>query len=352
MKLLMKTAMIFYSALAALLMPLHCAAAGDFVGVRQITIRSDERGRDLAVTIWHPADAGGTAVTLGESRFFNGTSAILDAPITRGKHPLILLSHGAGLGGTPDAVSWIAAPLAEHGFIVAAPIHPGNGGAYRSAAETMKLWLRPGDISATLTALEKHSLFGKHLETGKIGALGLSMGGSTILALAGARIDPNRLANYCDGDVTNASLCGWVRQSGVDLHEMDMRTADRDNRDKRITFAMAIDPAPVDVFQSTTFSTISIPLVLVNLGSPGTISRTTLASGIAKAMSKSSYSVIEHASHYSMFGVCKPETTAATVIEQIGEPICSDGTGQSRVQIHEQLITLARTAFERELKPD
>ncbi len=352
MKLLTKIATMFCGTISPMLIAHHSAAASEFVGVRQIVAPSKERGSDLVVTVWYPADAGGKPVTLGESVFFVGTSAMLEAPISGGKYPLILLSHGAGLGGTPQAMSWIATPLAKQGFVVAAPTHPGNGGANRSAAETMKLWLRPADISATLDAVERQPLLENHLEPGRVGVLGLSAGGNTALALAGARIDPVRLASYCDSDALNPSLCGWIRQSGVDLHAMDMQLAGRDNKDSRIEFAMAIDPAPVDVFQTDAFSRVSIPVEIVNLGRPGTIPQTALASGIAKAIPEGNYSTIGDASHYSMFGECKPGAADIADSEKIGDPICSDGGGQSRVEIHEQLLNMATEAFDRELKTE
>jgi predicted dienelactone hydrolase len=349
MKRLIKIA-IFFCGISPTLVVHHAATASEFTGVQQITASSKERGSDLSVTVWYPANAGGQSVTLGESVFFLGTSAMRDAPIARGKYPLILLSHGAGLGGTPQAMSWIATPLAKQGFIVAAPTHPGNGGVNRSAAETMKLWLRPADISATLDAIEKDASFKDSLETGMVGTLGLSMGGGTALALAGARIDPMRLASYCDTGALNVSLCGWMRQSGVDLHAMDMTPADRTNKDKRIRFAMAIDPAPVDVFQVGTFPEISIPVEIVNLGRPGTIPLTALASEIAKAIPEGKYATIKDASHYSMFGECKPGGAAIAEVEEIGDPICSDGDGQSRLKIHQQLLDMVAGAFTRELK--
>ncbi len=352
MKLLIKIATMFCSTISPILMVHHSAAASEFVGVRQIVAPSKERGSDLTVTVWYPADPGGKPVTLGESVFFVGTNAMLEAPSSRGKYPLILLSHGAGLGGTPQAMSWIATPLAKQGFIVAAPTHPGNAGANRSAAETMKLWLRPADITATLDAIEKDALFKDSIEADRVGALGLSAGGNTVLALVGARIDPVRLASYCDTDTLNPSLCGWVRQSGVDLHAMDMKLASRNNEDKRIQFAMAIDPAPVDVFQANTFSDVSIPVEIVNLGRPGKIPRTALASGIAKAIQEGKYSTIEDASHYSMFGECKPGAAEIADSEQVGDPICSDGGGQSRLDVHNQLLKMVTEAFDRELKTD
>ncbi|TPM56286.1 dienelactone hydrolase [Mesorhizobium sp. B2-2-4] len=326
------------------------ADAADDVGVRQIVAPSKERGIDLDVTVWYPAQPGGETVNLGDTELFVGTSAMRNAPVSGGKFPLILLSHGAGLAGNPQALSWIATPLAGRGFIVAAPTHQGNTGPKRSAAETMKLWLRPADLTATLDAIRKEAFFRGHLEQGRTGVLGLSMGGNTALAIAGARVDPKLLAAYCDTDLLNASLCQWVQQSGVDLHAMDLRLAGRDNRDERIRFAMAIDPAPSDVFDLKSFGGIKIPVEIVNLGRPGKIPATADASGIAKEITRASYATIEDADHFSMFAECKPGAAAIIASEQIGDPVCDDGGGRSRGEIHAQLVEMAVTAFSRMLK--
>lgn len=301
------------------------AIASDNVGVRQIAAFSKERGTYLDVTVWYPASSGGKSVMLGESAFFKGTPAMQNAAISVGKFPLILLSHGAGLAGTAQAVSWIAAPLAKGGFIVAAPTHPGNGGENRSAAETTKLWLRPTDITSALNAIGGASFFKEHLQHNAVGILGLSMGGSTALAVAGARMDEKRLASYCDTDALNPSFCGWVRQTGVDLHAMDLRSSSRDYADKRVRFAMAIDPVPVDVFEFQSFSKVSVPVKLVNLGQSGRIPVTADAAKIAQVIPKGSYSLVEDASHYSMFAECKPNAAQLAEAEQVGDPICADG---------------------------
>lgn len=327
----------------------HIADAADSVGVRQIAAPSRERGVDLDVTVWYPAQPGGTSVMLGESVFFVGTPAMRDAPISDGRFPLILLSHGAGLAGSAQALSWIAVPLARRGFVVAAPTHPGNSGAQRSAAETMKLWLRPSDIAESLNAIEEDTRFEGHLDADKVGILGLSMGGGTALAIAGGRIDPKRLAAYCDTDTLNPSLCEWVRQSGVDLHAVDLRLANRNNEDKRIRFAMAIDPAPVDTFDKGSFSQVSIPVELVNLGLSGNIPATVDASEIAETIPRTRYSTIADASHFSMFAECKPGASTIVESEGIDDPICTDGGGRSRNEIHAQLIEMTVAAFERAL---
>lgn len=319
-------------------------------GVQQIVVPSEERGTDLDVTVWYPASSGGDAVVLGENVFFEGTPAMRDAPISDGEFPLILLSHGAGLAGRAEAMSWIATPLAEKGFVVVAPTHPGNTGPDRSAAETMKLWRRPTDLSATLDAIERDAAFRPHIDSEKIGVLGLSMGGNTALLVAGARLDPELLASYCDTNDRNASLCDWVRRSGVDLHVMAKEAAGRDNKDERVRFVMAIDPAPADVFSAETFSDISTPVALVNLGSEADIPATAQASTIADVIPDADYEAIEDASHFSMFALCKPKAAEIAVEEGIEDPICANGSERSRNAIHAQLIDMVAAAFSRALK--
>lgn len=310
-----------------------------------MSVASDARGTELSVTVWYPAETGDDMVTLGENIFFEGTPAMRAAPVSDGQFPLILLSHGAGLAGTAAAMSWIATPLAQQGFIVAAPTHPGNTGPDRSAAETMKLWLRASDLSETLDALEDHPEFRPHIALDRIGVLGLSMGGNTALSIAGARLDPDLFARYCDTDDRNASLCDWVRQSGVDLHAMDMAAAARDNADPRVRFVMAIDPAPSDIFAPETFADIAIPVFLVNLGAPSEIPATVRAAGLADAIPGAAYAVLEEASHASMFALCKPGAAEIAVEEGIEDPICTDGSGPSRAAIHARLVDMAATAF-------
>ena len=341
-----KLVLAVFGSVALLASVSHEAAAAEVgVGVRRMEAPSPERGRPLDIIVWYPTAPGGEKTVLGDTPFFEGTPARLDAPVADGRFPLVLLSHGAGLAGYAEAMSWIAAPLAQRGFIVAAPTHPGNGGPNRSAAETMKLWLRPADISRTLDTMERADVFERHLAPNQVSTLGLSMGGSTALALAGARFDPQLLAAYCDTNARNPSLCGWVRQSDVDLHAMNMQDAGRDGRDERIRFAMAIDPAPVDVFDKRSLPVIGIPVNMVNLGRAGEIPVTAQASDVSKAIPNARYATIEHASHFSMFGVCKPGAAEAAALEGIDEPVCSDGTGLSRQAIHAELVDMVEAAI-------
>lgn len=78
--------------------------------------------------------------------------------------------------------------------------------------------------------------------------------------------------------------------------------------------------------------------------------RTAQASGIANSIPKGTYFTIEDASYFSMFAECKTGAPKVAESEKIGEPICSDGGGRSRFEIHEQLIKTVVEAFDRSLK--
>ncbi|MCB8829925.1 lipoprotein signal peptide, partial [Escherichia coli] len=71
------------------------------------TVPSKERGTDLDVTVWYPAQAGGAEILLGDTPLFTGTASMRDAPPLAGKFPLILLSHGTGIAGNAQATGWI-----------------------------------------------------------------------------------------------------------------------------------------------------------------------------------------------------------------------------------------------------
>jgi len=345
----MKFSTILCAAVIFSLPMTQIAKADDIVGVRQILAPSKERGVNLDVTVWYPAHAGGEQVLLGDNRFFIGTHARRDAPIIEGRHPLILLSHGAG--GHAPALGWIAAPLAQQGFIVAAPNHPGSTSEDESAADTFKFWLRPADLTETLNALEKEPFLQNHLDADRVGALGFSAGGYTALAMAGVRMNPQLLAAYCDTDIRNPYMCRWARKSGVDLHTMDLQLVGRDNSDKRFKSIVAVDPGPSDTFATESYENITVPVDLINLGRAGEFPPTLDASQIAKILNATDhYATIEDAVHETFLAECKPGAAEGLKREKL-PPLCDDGGGRSRSEIHAQLIDMIVQAFNRTLKP-
>jgi platelet-activating factor acetylhydrolase isoform II len=146
----------------------------------------------LLTTIWYPAMGsaveqplqipGLTIFTLGNVA---QNASVLSTPA---KFPLILLSHGTG--GTALSLAWFGTALAARGYIVAGVNHPGNNAAEPYTVEGFSTWWeRARDLSEVVDALLKDSTFGARIDANRIGAAGFSLGGYTMIEIAGGITD-------------------------------------------------------------------------------------------------------------------------------------------------------------------
>jgi Platelet-activating factor acetylhydrolase, isoform II len=118
------------------------------VGMTQVEyVDPADGGRPLNYMLIYPAapDIAATPV-----KIFLATNLHMyqDAPIAADglKHPLVIVSHGAG--GNGSAYAWFGEYLASHGYIVAMVYHY-RANTYDSSALYVRsrLWQRPRDIS-------------------------------------------------------------------------------------------------------------------------------------------------------------------------------------------------------------
>ncbi len=152
--------------------------------------------KTLHCVIWYPAvdTAIETKQFIGppDAPLFEAGSATPHAPFepSLGKWPLIVLSHGTG--GSAMQLAWLGTALARAGFIAVAVDHPGNNSATDAplTPEGMALWWeRATDLSNVIDGMLADAEFGPKIDTRLIGAAGFSLGGYTVLELAGARTD-------------------------------------------------------------------------------------------------------------------------------------------------------------------
>jgi predicted dienelactone hydrolase len=167
------------------------AAARVPVGVTTLTFTKTSvttgQPRPLETVIWYPAvRRTGTAEALG----------LRDAKPRRGRFPLIVFSHGTC--GPPSESSYLTIALAEAGFVVAAPSHPGNtrnevpGCILQSTFIDSALNRQP-DVSFAIDSMLAESArgdsrFARRIDGETIGVAGLSFGGFT--ALLTSLLDP------------------------------------------------------------------------------------------------------------------------------------------------------------------
>lgn len=163
------------------------------IGEKTLNFYDGSRNRPVTTEIWYPTNDSLKASDKKYSPFIRGYT-VRDATPRAGIYPLIMISHGSGGGRL--TLEWIAQDLVKNGYIVAAVDHWGNTFDNPVAAEFVKPWVRPPDISFALTEILKSNEFSKFIDPEAIGALGYSFGGYTVIALAGAVVDYDRLIEY------------------------------------------------------------------------------------------------------------------------------------------------------------
>ncbi|MBX9990949.1 alpha/beta hydrolase family protein [Phreatobacter oligotrophus] len=154
------------------------------------TAWSGDGPRPLAWSAWYPAAEGAEAMPFGvppAAPLFVMGAVAADAPLSeaRGAWPVVLLSHGTG--GTAASLGWLACRLAAAGHVVIGVDHHGNTAAepYRPEA-FLAWWDRPRDLTVLLDRLAAEGPFAGRLDLADVTAAGFSIGGYTVLALAGA----------------------------------------------------------------------------------------------------------------------------------------------------------------------
>ncbi|NEZ55567.1 alpha/beta fold hydrolase [Adonisia turfae] len=180
--------------------------------------------------------------------------------------PIVVISHG--LAANPQTMTRYTKHLVSHGYLVAVPQHPGSdthqvhsllSGRVDEIFSLHDFFDRPHDISALLDELERlneHDYDG-HLKVTDVGILGESFGGYTALALAGATIDFEALAQRCEGisESLNVSLLLQCRALSLPPKVTPLQ-------DSRISAIFTVDPIGNGLFGAEGLASVTIPTVI------------------------------------------------------------------------------------------
>jgi predicted dienelactone hydrolase len=167
------------------------------------------------VALYYPTMAAPRAISMGP---FALEVAIGGKPVDKVK-ALILLSHG--ISGTELGHSTLAQALASNGYLVAALRHPGDNYQDRSLLEKgpeRYFDERPRQASRVIDAILANPAWKDRIATDsqgpRVGALGHSAGGYTVLALAGARPDLSRMRKHCQAEASEDPIFCSLGRSG------------------------------------------------------------------------------------------------------------------------------------------
>ncbi|MGH7999685.1 MAG: alpha/beta hydrolase [Brasilonema sp.] len=195
-------------------------------------------------------------------------------PKVQSRVPVIVISHG--LGSDSSNFEYLATHLANHGFAVVVPNHPGSdtkqlrsllNGSTSEVAQADEFKNRPLDIEYILNQLEERNKtnprFKGRLNLQKVGVFGQSFGGYTALALAGAKINFEQLQKDCQPkvlrDTWNLSLL--LQCQALKWHDKDSK--EYNFRDERVKAVIAVNPITSSIFGEAGLSQLQTPVMIV-----------------------------------------------------------------------------------------
>ncbi len=321
-------------ALIALLLGTSAAAAeAPGVGFRELAMKDPVGGGPMSGLVFYPAAQ--PAKPLPVALFLVDAGRELE-PVP-GRYPLVLISHGHA--GNRWGHHDLATELARKGFIVATLDHPGDNFRDTSGAGTDAVWLgRAWQLRALLDAVLAEGTVGASVDPGRVGALGFSAGGYTVLLLAGAVPDFGRLERHCKTR-KKAVLCAElakVRATRPDL---------KNTAEPRIRSVFSMAPVGV-FFDKAGLKHVKVPVRLYAAAKDEVLPVADHAAHVRASLpTPPEYTLIPRAGHYVFLAPCTPESA-----EQAQE-LCMDAPGVDREKLHRELAADAERFFSRTLAP-
>lgn len=325
----------FFLATGILLLNATSSHSAETIGFRQIII-DQGAPRSLNVALWYPTNSQSKPESTGENVAFYGISAIKDATPLQRQHPFVLLSHG--YSGNWRNLNWLASELVAQGYIVAAPDHPGTTTFNKDAQQAAQTWQRPHDLSRVIDALINDPELAGPIDKQRIAAIGHSLGGWTVAALAGATFNTEQFEKDCQVN-TSPRACSLSAELGLQNPTLEKSMAD-----PRLKAFVSLDLGLARGFTSESLASITIPSLIISAGidigdMPAELESGYLAQHLPKE--HSTYVQIPDAIHFSFMQLCKPGAAALIDAEAPGEGIvCQDDDTRPRQEIHREIAFL------------
>lgn len=176
-----------------------------------------------------------------------------------GSHGLIIISHGTG-GSRYDHRGTAKALVAE-GFIVVSVLHAGDNYQDHSKLGTLDYFPdRQAELREALDVILSSKEYGDKIDPDRIGALGFSIGGHTVLNLIGARSDFNLIREHCSVPSRDPRHCAYGAENSADVPDQDWG-AIAFEKDVRVKVAAVINPVGT-TFGDGDLEAITIPIFL------------------------------------------------------------------------------------------
>ncbi|MFY2561664.1 alpha/beta hydrolase family protein [Corallococcus terminator] len=323
-------------ALATLLVAASASASTSIrgVGYRELAMKDPVNGGPLRGVVLYPSTQPSKPVPMDLLQLDAGK----DLPPVSGRHPLVLISHGHM--GTRWGHSDLASALARKGFVVASLDHAGNTHNDGARSGTDEVFLgRAWQVRTLLDSVLADPTLGPLVDPARVGAMGFSLGGYTVLLLGGASPDFDKLAPYCAEAAHQQSvLC--TEMKAVRAVRPELRGGTQEPRIRSL-FVMA----PVGVFfDGAGLKDVKVPVRLYSAEKDEVLDGAAQALQVRDALPQQpEYTQVPKAGHFVFLAPCRPEMAKHT------PEICVDPPGVDRVKLHRQLSQDAERFFSRTL---
>lgn len=316
--------------------------------------------KELQCMVWYPAVESAVEVKQfvgpkGAPDFEAGMAAP-DAALAVGPKkgwPLVLLSHGTG--GSAMQMAWLGTALARAGMIAVAVDHPGNNSNGKLTPEGMTLWWeRATDLSQVLDGMLADAEFGKKIDEAKVGAAGFSLGGYTVLELAGAQTDVSEFFDMCKANA-DAAVCHLPEMRGMGTPAEVLRTVRKTSAislarsnelysDDRIDAVFAIAPAVAFTMTEDSLRAIRLPVETVVGDADSVAPSKDNAAYVRNEIRGAKLTMLPHVDHYTFLDTCTPEGKKRL------ERYCEDGKDVDRDAVHAKVAAMAVGFFDKALR--
>jgi predicted dienelactone hydrolase len=247
-----------------------------------------------------------------------------------------------------------ATALATAGWVVVAPEHPRNNAEDNSGAATREVWIsRPQQLREAIDAVLADPALGPAVDVNRIGAIGFSAGGYTVLSVIGAIPDPGYARIHCTAHYRDDAACrgGSVlsKLRAVWASLIDSLTGDaearRRLRDPRVGAAVLMAPLAL-FFPPGSLAEVRIPVRIYRAGQDRVLSSPFHAERIrAELPIRAEYAVVPGASHRAFLDPRR------SLVHGTREGAADESTTFDQVAFHRKLNVEIVEFFDRSLGP-
>ncbi len=210
-------------------------------------------------------------------------------------------------------------------------------------------------MSVLFDLLLADSTIGPHIDPKRVGAAGFSLGGLTVLELAGGIAEPSRYQDFCKSPNADGMCKDTIEYPGLlakitALAKTDAATQaafvenSHSHRDPRIRAIFAMAPALGPAFDPASLAKISIPTQIVAGAVDDVVPPDSSAKFFAAHIPGAQLSILQAVGHYTFLATC------GELGNRKQPRLCIDNAGILRDEIHAQTVNMAWHFFETNLK--